>query len=305
MALLKKGAFILSASLVPMGTATASQRYAGGESSSDSREADELAGMGLRFVDAARPIAAQMTGGAVLGFCTGVAMRTVGGAVAATAGLGFCGVQALASQGYLKVDWERVERDVAEGLKRAVESDYAEQAVREASRVLTYDLPSGSGFGLGVMYGLGLGGSWRNLVFGASAMAAGPAVVAGHAYREFPALRERMDAATPAVGGMARRVEEQARSWDGALGLGAISSDPLYAFERDVRSWDAKQMRGAERELAGELRSLQRAKALHAKQAKRVGHRESERALREIEQSEAKAQRMLAIVEARAREPRH
>jgi len=181
-----------------------------------------------------------------------------------------------------------------------VESDYAEAGVREASRVLTYDLPSGSGFGLGVMYGLGLGGSWRNLVFGASAMAAGPAVVAGHAYREFPQLRERIDAATPAVGGLARSVEGQAAALDRAMGFGLIGTDPLYAFERDVREWDPKHLRGAERELAGDLKALARAKAAAARNA-RLPPDARERTLRELEAREAKAARMLAIVEAKTR----
>ena len=46
-----------------------------------------------------------------MGYCSGMAFRRVGKAFGVVIGLGFMGVQAAASSGYLQVDWEKVKKD--------------------------------------------------------------------------------------------------------------------------------------------------------------------------------------------------
>ena len=59
----------------------------------------------------AQPAATQVGFGGFVGYCSGMAFRKVGKAAGVVLGLGFIGVQAAASSGYIQVDWDKVQKD--------------------------------------------------------------------------------------------------------------------------------------------------------------------------------------------------
>lgn len=67
--------------------------------------------------DLSNPDVAQMVGtGGAAGFCAGYACKKIGKAVAVVFGGLFLGFQMAAQQGYLTVNWKKIEKDVAQGL---------------------------------------------------------------------------------------------------------------------------------------------------------------------------------------------
>lgn len=62
-------------------------------------------------LEIAKPLAAQLSFGAVMGYCSGMAMKKIGKAVAFGVGVVFIGVQAAASTGYIAVDWVKIKDD--------------------------------------------------------------------------------------------------------------------------------------------------------------------------------------------------
>jgi len=80
--------------------------------------------------------------GGLAGFAAGYALKKLGRAVAFMVGLFFIGVQVLAYQGYLQVDWAGIQRDLAPALSAESMNSIWERAVS----VLTYNLPFAGGF---------------------------------------------------------------------------------------------------------------------------------------------------------------
>jgi len=88
--------------------------------------------------------------GGLAGFAAGFALKQVGRIVALVVGLFFIGVQVLAYQGYLHVDWAGIQRDLAPALApERIESMWSKVVA-----VLTYNLPFAAGFVPGFWMGL-------------------------------------------------------------------------------------------------------------------------------------------------------
>mmetsp|Transcript_37811 Transcript_37811/g.82959 ORF Transcript_37811/g.82959 Transcript_37811/m.82959 type:complete len:224 (+) Transcript_37811:43-714(+) len=105
------------------------------------------------------PIGGQLTFGSTLGFASGVALRLAGRVAAVGVGTTFCIIQGLAYQGYIQVDWRRVERSYIHLLDqdqdgRVTASDFAIM-FRQTVDCLAFNLPAGAGFTAGLVYGLG------------------------------------------------------------------------------------------------------------------------------------------------------
>lgn len=64
-----------------------------------------------KALEMAKPFAAQLSFGAVMGYCSGTAMKKIGKAVAFGVGVIFIGLQAAASTGYISVDWTKIRDD--------------------------------------------------------------------------------------------------------------------------------------------------------------------------------------------------
>jgi uncharacterized membrane protein (Fun14 family) len=65
------------------------------------------------FVDALdkiTPYARKVTFGSVVGYCSGVAAKTIGKMVAVALGLGFIAIQSAVHSGYVTVDWDKIQR---------------------------------------------------------------------------------------------------------------------------------------------------------------------------------------------------
>ena len=68
------------------------------------------------FIEKSSPAMGEIGFGGVMGYCSGVAFRRVGRAMGVVVGLGFIGVQAAASSGYLNVDWNKIRDDAIKPL---------------------------------------------------------------------------------------------------------------------------------------------------------------------------------------------
>lgn len=62
-------------------------------------------------IEKAKPIIAKLSFGAIMGYCSGVAMKKIGKAVAVIVGIGFIGLQTASSSGYIAVDWTKISDD--------------------------------------------------------------------------------------------------------------------------------------------------------------------------------------------------
>lgn len=67
-------------------------------------------------LDKMKPVLAQLSFGSVMGYCSGMALKKVGKAVAFVVGIGFVGLQTAASMGYINVDWRKVKEDALKPL---------------------------------------------------------------------------------------------------------------------------------------------------------------------------------------------
>lgn len=69
-----------------------------------------------KAMELAKPMAAQISFGSVMGYCSGTAAKKVGKAVAFAVGCIFIGLQAAVSTGYIEVDWARIQTDTVKKL---------------------------------------------------------------------------------------------------------------------------------------------------------------------------------------------
>jgi len=111
------------------------------------------------------PFGSQAMMGSGLGYCSGYALKVVGRAAALGVGGGFVLLQGLSYLGYVAVDWRKVERDSLAKLDRdgdgAVTASDFGVLWRETTDVLAFNLPAGTGFTGGLLYGLGVAGATR------------------------------------------------------------------------------------------------------------------------------------------------
>jgi uncharacterized membrane protein (Fun14 family) len=63
-------------------------------------------------IEKAKPIIAKLSFGALMGYCSGMALKKVGKALAIVVGLGFIALQTASSTGYIAVDWTKILDDV-------------------------------------------------------------------------------------------------------------------------------------------------------------------------------------------------
>eukprot|EP00389_Voromonas_pontica_P004807 GDKH01007136.1.p1 GENE.GDKH01007136.1~~GDKH01007136.1.p1 ORF type:complete len:181 (-),score=20.10 GDKH01007136.1:64-606(-) len=95
--------------------------------------------------------------GAIFGMLSGYTFRHAFRAVALLAGIGFVSVQALAYQGYITVDWKRLEKDTKAVLDLDKDGELTEKDVqrgmKDLQKVLTWGMPSAAGFAGGFWIG--------------------------------------------------------------------------------------------------------------------------------------------------------
>jgi uncharacterized membrane protein (Fun14 family) len=109
------------------------------------------------MIDKVKPVLQNITFGAVVGYCSGVAMKTMGQLMAVTIGIGFIGVQLVVGLEYVEVDWEKLKIDFVKKVDTNEDGklDTADVKVwwKKLLKLLTHKIPSAGGFTVGFLYG--------------------------------------------------------------------------------------------------------------------------------------------------------
>lgn len=118
--------------------------------------AKQLGSMAAEAVETGVPT--QLSYGFVCGYCSGYALKKVGKIAAVMTGLGFMTLQTLNYSGYIKVDHEKLKKDV-EGLMDLNEDGQVDEkdlavASDKIVEIMSFGLPSGCGFAAGFFGGL-------------------------------------------------------------------------------------------------------------------------------------------------------
>jgi len=111
-----------------------------------------------RALDKLKPVLANLSFGAVMGYCSGSAMKKVGRSLAFVVGVGFIGLQSAVSAGYISVDWQSIKNgailtlDVNKDGK--VDSKDLSEFWKKLKAILTNKVPAAGGFSMGFLYGI-------------------------------------------------------------------------------------------------------------------------------------------------------
>jgi len=110
------------------------------------------------IIDKAKPLLANLSFGAMMGYCSGYALKKVGRALALIIGMGFIGLQVAATSGYIQIDWNKLKVDFVKRVDTSgdgvFDAEDAKEYWRRLKKVLTYRVPSAGGFSLGFLYGV-------------------------------------------------------------------------------------------------------------------------------------------------------
>lgn len=110
------------------------------------------------MLEKAQPIIAKLGFGSVVGYCSGMALKKIGKAVAFVIGIGFIGIQAAVSAGYIEVDWNKVKDDAIHQIDTNNDGKLDEKDLQtyweKVKTVLMNGIPDAGGFSLGFFYGV-------------------------------------------------------------------------------------------------------------------------------------------------------
>uniref|UniRef100_A0A7S1Z4Q8 Uncharacterized protein n=1 Tax=Trieres chinensis TaxID=1514140 RepID=A0A7S1Z4Q8_TRICV len=111
-----------------------------------------------KALDKMKPAMSKMTFGAFVGYCSGVAAKKVGKAIAAAIGMGFIALQGAVYTGYVEVDWKKVQNDAVTKIDTDADGkitiDDAKTYWQKLKKILTNKVPDAGGFSLGFLYGV-------------------------------------------------------------------------------------------------------------------------------------------------------
>ncbi|CEM25376.1 unnamed protein product [Vitrella brassicaformis CCMP3155] len=117
------------------------------------RSMGEWTRLNERYFDAPALHLEKVGMGTVFGYLSGYAVKNALKVSALLVGASFIGLQLLAHQGYITIDWDRAERDFNSLFDRDQDGRISSQDVRDLfgrlGSFLSYGLPSASGFGVG------------------------------------------------------------------------------------------------------------------------------------------------------------
>jgi uncharacterized membrane protein (Fun14 family) len=111
-----------------------------------------------RFFEKISSHMTEISFGGAVGFCSGYAVKQVGKVAACTIGVIFILSQVAANNGYIHINWRKVEKDVIrsidpEGDGRITKKDLKLWWIK-FMKMVQYNLPSSSGFGVGFVLGI-------------------------------------------------------------------------------------------------------------------------------------------------------
>lgn len=107
-------------------------------------------------LDKLKPVLAKLGFGSVVGYCSGLAMKKIGKAVATVIGMGFLVVQGAVYAGYINVDWNKVQSDVVKSVDTNADGKLDTEDLKtywkKVKDILVKGIPDAGGFSLGFLY---------------------------------------------------------------------------------------------------------------------------------------------------------
>ena len=112
-------------------------------------------------IEKMKPMLSQISFGSFVGYCSGTAMKKIGKVLAFAIGVGFIGIQSAANAGFINIDWERVQESAIKPIDTTgdgkLDSEDLKNWWKKVREMLTKELPSTGGFGLGFLCGIRYG----------------------------------------------------------------------------------------------------------------------------------------------------
>lgn len=109
-------------------------------------------------IDKLKPVLSNVSFGAIMGYCSGTAMKQVGKVMAFLVGIGFIGLQSMAHYGYIQIDWMKVKESAKKTIDSngngSLDSEDLKAYWKSFKAILTNKVPAAGGFSLGFLYGL-------------------------------------------------------------------------------------------------------------------------------------------------------
>lgn len=94
-----------------------------------------------------------------MGYCSGVATKKIGQAMAFLVGVAFIALQSAVYTGYIEVDWDKMQKDAIKAVDTNSDGEISEKDLHnyltKVKAILTNNIPDASGFSLGFLYGVG------------------------------------------------------------------------------------------------------------------------------------------------------
>jgi len=111
-----------------------------------------------QWIDGLLSRAGELTLAGGLGFCSGYALKQVGKVAAVTIGVVFLVAQAAASQGYIDINWNKVQKDVISKVDATGDGKITNEDIKlwyqKLMVIMRKNLPSSAGFSGGFAIGI-------------------------------------------------------------------------------------------------------------------------------------------------------
>jgi uncharacterized membrane protein (Fun14 family) len=216
------------------------------------------------WIAALAPASLQLGLGSLAGAAVGYTLRAGAKAVAVVAGGGFMLVQGLAYNGIVEVDWKKAEREAVRLLDRDQDGKLTGNDVQSIwanlNEVIRWNVPAGSGFSGGLLYGLS-GGSFKLLAAGAGAYTAGSSALLQHspldlllAQPDIKRLAEQASAGqlSAQLGGSLEALRKQGGAAVATVAA-AGRANPKEANRRRLEALSIDELRAVEYELRNSI----------------------------------------------------
>jgi uncharacterized membrane protein (Fun14 family) len=109
-------------------------------------------------IEFAKPILTKLSFGTVMGYCSGMALKKIGKAMAFIIGVGFVSLQTAAYYGYLTVEWNKIASDAVKQVDTnqngSIDAEDLKVYWAKLKKILTANVPSSGGFSLGFLWGV-------------------------------------------------------------------------------------------------------------------------------------------------------
>mmetsp|Transcript_8882 Transcript_8882/g.19565 ORF Transcript_8882/g.19565 Transcript_8882/m.19565 type:complete len:150 (-) Transcript_8882:400-849(-) len=111
-----------------------------------------------KAIEKAGPLLSQVSFGSIVGYCSGMAAKKIGKALAIAVGFSYIAVQSASYSGYVDVDWVKIQNDIKSKIDVDKDGEFSTKDLKiywlKLKSLLTHKLPSAGGFSIGFLYGL-------------------------------------------------------------------------------------------------------------------------------------------------------